>query len=598
MRINCLFVVFTLLILTSCNGGVSGENGPDPFNPDQVIPPSTIKIGYFDQTGQFVEGVVGVSLPEENGVVEISAGGSVGLSITLVDDDNIRVTDAYIVEFSSNCVAAEKAILASGITTVNGEAASTYTDDGCAGVSGATDQITATVLINSDTITATKEIGIRPEVLGGIGFSAASTQTIVLQGAGDTSQSQATVTFVVTNDRGQPLPNQLVEFSLTTTTGGLRLSALSDTSDDNGEVSTQVIAGDIPVSVRVNAKVVAESGEEVTTQSVAIVVSTGLPNQRSFTLSSDILNIEAGQFNGVTANLTVLLSDLFNNPVPDDTVVNFTAEGGSVISSCVTTNGSCSVVWSSADPRPEDGRVTILATAIGHETLFDSNGDNVYDEDDGGPLTDNANAASGFGVSPTGEYGFVDYSEAWLDANEDGQYASPEVFLDYYENGVFDDADGVFNGPQCQSATLCGEGQRATTQVRKSIVLVMSGSDLIAEVFDNDDQLYASNSPASDNSNISIAKLAKQRFTVVFTDRNGQKPPFESALSITSSAGTVGDISSEVVPNTNQPGGFRAQFSIENTQAEDVLNTNATVLVNLTTPRGIVSQVTFTVNLE
>jgi len=42
-------------------------------------------------------------------VFEISAGGSVGLNVTLVDNDNQRVTDAYVVEFTSNCVAAEQA---------------------------------------------------------------------------------------------------------------------------------------------------------------------------------------------------------------------------------------------------------------------------------------------------------------------------------------------------------------------------------------------------------------------------------------------------------------------------------------------------------
>jgi hypothetical protein len=586
-----------MLILSGCNG-VSGDNGADPFNPDQVIPPSIIKIGYFDETGQFVDNVVGVSLADENGLVEISAGGSVGLSVALVDEDNVRVTEPYLVEFTSNCVAAEKAILVSGISTVNGEASSTYTDDGCAGVSGTTDQITATVLTDNDTITAIKEIGIRPEVLGGISFSSASSQTIILQGAGDAAQSKATVTFVVSNDRGQPLPSQQVAFSLTTEAGGLRLSSVSGTSDDNGEVTTQVIAGDVPVSVRVTAKVVAQSGEEIVSQSDPVLVSTGLPNQRSFTLSSDIYNIEAGQINGVTANLTVQLSDLFNNPVPDDTVVNFTAEGGSVISSCVTTDGSCTVLWTSADPRPADGRATILATAIGHETLFDSNGNNVYDDEDGVPLSDDANAASGFGVSPTGEFGFVDYSEAWLDANEDGLYNSPETFLDYYKNGVFDEADGVFNGPQCQSATLCGQEKRATAQVRKSIVLVMSGSNLIGDVYDNAGQLYASNSPATDRADISIAKQTKQKFTVVFNDFNGQMPPFESTFSMTTSDGAAVDITTDIVPNTNKAGGFRTQFSLENTQTEDVNNTSAAVFVNLTTPSGVISQVSFTINLE
>jgi hypothetical protein len=41
--------------------------------------------------------------------------------------------------------------------------------------------------------------------------------------------------------------------------------------------------------------------------------------------------------------------------------------------------------------------MTILATAIGHETLFDANGNNSYEDSDGSPITDNT--YSGFGFS-------------------------------------------------------------------------------------------------------------------------------------------------------------------------------------------------------
>lgn len=86
---------------------------------------------------------------------EISAGGSVGLSVTLVDADDKRITEAYSVAFTSNCVSAQQALLDTGISTVNGGASSTYTDDGCAGASGNKDKITVTVVIADSTLTAT-----------------------------------------------------------------------------------------------------------------------------------------------------------------------------------------------------------------------------------------------------------------------------------------------------------------------------------------------------------------------------------------------------------------------------------------------------------
>jgi hypothetical protein len=56
----------------------------------------------------------------------------------------------------------QQALLDTNISTVNGKALSTYSDNGCAGTSGNIDQITATVVIANVTLTATQEITIRP----------------------------------------------------------------------------------------------------------------------------------------------------------------------------------------------------------------------------------------------------------------------------------------------------------------------------------------------------------------------------------------------------------------------------------------------------
>jgi hypothetical protein len=112
------------------------------------------------------------------------------------------------------------------------------------------------------------------------------------------------------------LANQIVEFSLTIEAGGLQLGNASDVSDANSKVSTEVFVGDIPISVRVNASVCAAGGQ-------------------------------------------------FHN------------RRGVVESSCLTSAGVCAVTWTTTQPRPTNGRGTVLATAIGHETLCDSNGNNV-----------------------------------------------------------------------------------------------------------------------------------------------------------------------------------------------------------------------------
>lgn len=598
MRALSIFVFFAVLSLSSCGGGVSGKNGSDPFNANDTALNNTIKIGFFDQSGEFVEGQVGVLLTPVNGVFEISAGGSVGLNVSLVDADDKRVTEAYSVAFTSNCVTAQQALLNTDISTVNGEASSTYTDDGCASTSGNKDQVTVTVVTADSTLIATQEISIRPEAIGGISFSSSIPVSIELQSSSGVNPSQSTVTFIISNERAVPLANQIVEFSLTTEIGGLRLGNVSDVSDVNGEVSVEVFAGDIPISVRVNASVRVANGDLVTTQSDAIAVTTGLPNQQSFSIAPDTLNVEAGDFDGVTVNLIARLSDTFNNPVPDNTVVNFTTEGGVVESSCLTSAGFCAVTWTSTQPRPSNARVTVLATAIGHETLFDSNGNNIFDDADGGPIEDTANTQSGFGTDVFTQTGFIDHSEAWRDDNENGQRDNGELFLDYNDNQYFDGADGLFNGPQCQSAELlCGQGTASTILVRKSLVLIMSSSDALMDIVDESNTIISSNNRAVSQPSLHIDNGKSLSFRLRFSDTSVQPIASGSQIDILSSAGILMGQLNSVMPNTNKPGAREVNFTLTNDNDSNT-PVDATITSIITSPSGIESSVIFQVTLN
>ena len=48
---------------------------------------------------------------------EKSAGGSVGLNVSLVDANDKRVTEAYSVAFTSNCVTAQQTLLDTNTNT-------------------------------------------------------------------------------------------------------------------------------------------------------------------------------------------------------------------------------------------------------------------------------------------------------------------------------------------------------------------------------------------------------------------------------------------------------------------------------------------------
>lgn len=600
MRRNYLCWAYCLtVLLSSCGGGVSGENGDDPFgsDTDDTSTDTAVQFGSFDEDGTFVEGEVGVNLTAVNGIYEISAGGSIGLSVVVVDEDNARVSDSYSVSFSSNCVLAEKASIDTDINTVNGEASSTYTDLTCAGSSGTVDQISATVVIDDETLTATQEITILPEVIGSISFVSASPESILLQGAGDASASISNVTFVVSNDQTEAIEGQVVEFSLSTEIGGLALDSSSGVTNTDGEVVAEVIAGNVPTAVRVSATVEGANGESLNTQSDAISVTTGLPNQQSFSLATDIFNIEGDSIDGSVANITARLSDTFGNPVPDDTVINFTAEGGQIESSCLTLDGACSVTWTSANPRTEDGIITILATAIGHETLFDSNGNNIYDQADGDPIDDDSD--SGRLVSEFTRTGFVDMAEAWRDDDRDLEWDAGEPFFDYNNNQQYDLADGLFNGPQCGSPELCGQGVASTIHVRKSFPLFVSGSTAFIDLFDAVEVRIASNyqTPFA-GEGIILSRGETVNLSVLVADRFGNIMPADTDINVSSSAGTITFTSGTVVPNASSTLGTRFTFTLGNELDDDAESVEAVVSIFITTPSGAGTTLQFNALLQ
>lgn len=600
MPSHSLIVVSFLgfLGLSACNG-VSGENGSDPFNPDDSSSTSAIKLGYFDQSGQFVEGEIGVTLAAVNGVVEISAGGSVGLDLALVDDEDQRVSDTFSVELSSTCIAASLATVDTDITLVNGEASSTYTDQGCAGSAGTQDQISASVLLaTNETLIATRDITIRPEAVGSISFQTAASDAIFLRGAGNDSDSQTSVSYLVLNQNGTPLAGQMVDFSLTTRIGGITLFPISAATNEDGLATTVITAGNVPTSVRVDASIISVSGETLKTQSSAINLTTGLPSQRTFTLSADILNVEGQDVDGETSNITARLSDTFGNPVPNDTVVNFTAEGGQIGSSCLTVDGACSVTWTSSNPRASNGRVTILATAVGHETLFDSNGNNALDDDDGGLIVDEFNTASGFGTVAAGTTGFVDFSEAWRDDNENLMWDSGETFLDYNDNQMFDQGDGLFNGVQCISTILCGSGEATALNVRKSMRLLVSGSEAFIDVLNGEEVIFASNyQSVTDQPSVEIARGDKVTLSAITGDVFANVLPANTVFAVSSDQGDLKLTSAETVANTSALGRTEFLMEIENTLADDQASVVATVQILVTTPRGTETRFSFPVTL-
>lgn len=410
----------------------------------------------------------------------LSAGGNASVSVTVLSD-GVPYTPPLPVAFSSPCVAAGRASIGSPVLTQAGVAVASYTDKGC----GVADVVTATVTLGSATATKTGTLTVQPASAGSIKFIGAQTTNIALKGTGGFGRPEfSTLTFQVFDTTGAPVSGKQIDFMFAdpmnaapATTGGLTLNPATATSAADGTVTTTVTAGTIPTSVRVIASV--HDTPSLTTLSNILVISTGVPDQAHFSLSTSVGNCEGRNFDQQCTVITATLGDHFGNPVPDGTAVNFSSESGIIDASCVTgslptpgstpdgatsgsqtTNshigpgsGTCSVNLRSGEPRKADGRVTVLAYALGEETLLDNNGNNVYDSGDG----------------------FIDKSpDIFRDDNENGAWTAGEPCIGPNSNGSCSTAgdtkyNGVLRVPQTPSPQ--------TLYVSAQLVEIFSGSN-------------------------------------------------------------------------------------------------------------------------
>jgi hypothetical protein len=383
------------------------------------------------------------------GSPSISSYGTTSVS-ALVWLNGAPATVPISVAFTSSC--GSKATLDTPVTTntVAGIATSTYKDNNCALGS---DVITASVTGNTKSVTITV---VLPAV-SNIQFVSAIPEIIGTKGTGASALSQSSVVkFKVMDSNNNAKPNVNVNFSLVPVSapGGITLSSTSATSDANGEVTTAVTSGTVPTPVWVVAKV----SDTILTQSNKLTITTGLPTQDFLSLSASIYNIEG--FDGTKSTLTIIASDRMGNPVPDGTAINFITAGAQITPSCTTTNGTCSVTFTSAQYKPPNGRVKILAYTLGEKSFIDADGTNSY---------------------ATGET-FYDLGDPYVDANENGQWDTGENFIPSSIAGSLECLTQPAGTPLPVSYVDAPSRQKTCTAVwennyvRRSAVIVLSGS--------------------------------------------------------------------------------------------------------------------------
>ena len=508
----------------SGSGSGSGGSGATPVPQLGVL------------SGTFSAGTIAI------GQSPLAAGASSGITLDVVDtaNGNARITDSVTVSFSSNCIDTGRATL-TAVTTGTGFVNGTYIDRGCGGTgtSAVSDVITATATVGGAVISATGTVMVQPTTLGSVQFVSASPSRIGVKGSGQPESS--VIVFLVQNATGGPAANQDVTFQLNTGVGGITLNSntamtppatATGKTDASGNVQVTVKAGTIQTAVRVTATAMA-GGTTISGQSENLAIGTSIPDFNSFTLSTDKLATNGGVCNGSIANISVLIADRFNNPAPAGTTVAFRTEGGAIGASCVTGSdangptGACSVQWRSQNPRPIDGRSTVLATVIGEETFFDNNGDGLFN---------------------AGET-FIDLPEAFEDYDEDLVRDSGEPFLDFNGDGMHNPvpatADQRYTGTACAVASAC-DTTKSTLHIFQDLVLTMSGFVSLAAA----DITITGGTLVGNTFNIPAGNSATINF--LLRDSNDQPLPVGTTLAITTGPNsTVTFGAAQAVRNTN-----------------------------------------------
>jgi hypothetical protein len=306
-----------------------------------------------------------------------------------------------------------------------------------------------------------------------------------------------------------------------------------------------------------------DATEEVIEETASTVV-TSSADVNGFSIATTTLNPRAYDFIGTEVDLVATVKDHSNNPVADGTVVTFIADdNGYVEDQCTTTSGTCTVKWRSARDRNQpvdpdagsdsgyanDYKITVMARTIGEDSFIDKNANSLFDD---------------------GETYFTQ-SEAFLDANDDGDYDSGKTdydeYSDFNNNGSFDgnEAVSVFRGKSCSSSAKALGHCATQLEVWDTLTMInSSGGTVYISLTDCDgtELAYVRNDGTDSVTTLNLA--GSSVYCLEVTDNNGNIPPTGTGIEVKTDNGSI-DVSPTTVPNMYvQPGsGFIGQIRIK-----------------------------------
>lgn len=526
-------LLLLVLLLASCNA------------PTQSEPSSATTSTTSGTTGAAVT-VANIALTATPSTITTSQTSSIQATVT--DSTGNYVADGTSVSFSVSNGA--YGTVTSSATTASGIATATFTAlsvPGTVTITAASGSVsnTVAVVISQPENGSIAFVSASPQVLGIKGSGQASTSTVtfaVKDVNGNAAVDGVTVNFTMNGPSGGKLPEDGGEYI-----GDLDDSPTTATSSTvSGNATVILNTGSVAGTVTITASVTSE-GQTLSASSGAVSIGGGVPSATHFSIATNIINIDGFSYYNRQTTLSVFLADRFGNyNVLEGTSVSFYTEGGAVDNSnTVDETGVTSVTLRSQEPMPEDvtrasaagtisnayfsganepyytsgsvtynprdGWVTVLSTVQGEEAFADDNGNGLFDASynttacpvgytcqcSGGnsSVTGPSSCANG----STRSEGFIDLGEPFYDKNDDGARndgsvsGSPfEEYIDANGNGQYDGANGVWDGPSCDTS-----GCLTSKTIWKEIKQVFSYDNPVFYPSPNSNNCYNCNSFAS-----------------------------------------------------------------------------------------------------
>lgn len=304
----------------------------------------------------------------------LESGASTNITLKTQDADSKVNQNNVSVNFTATCGTFDNAVV---VSANQGDVTTTYKAIDAAGKLCEGEQ-TITATGSNTSSTQSVKVNIASITANSLIYTTAESVNMATKNSGSASSGQ--IEFTVFSN-GVPAANQDVDISLER--GPIDLSFITQgnrqakvvKSDSAGKVSVNLYPGSLPGPVEIKA--VLSSNSNVFVLSKNVSVATGRAYQSGFSISAS-KNSLSGDMDGDTATVTARLVDRVGNPVPDNTVVSFVSEGGSITPNCATVGGVCSVTLTTQNPRPSDNRVSVIAYVEGDKAYTDVNGDNMY----------------------------------------------------------------------------------------------------------------------------------------------------------------------------------------------------------------------------